>query len=347
MFTNFKVFLFLLIFTTSAFAIDLTVFYVKGEVFKVNSQGETTALKKGDSLIEGDSVKTKKDSLAILKAKGHSTHKIEQNTEIEISKLPYKFKKSDLLDQEGDLLLKAGTIFSEVTKSKGKKALTITSNNTAMAVRGTTLMVSRDLKTNDVWLAVKKGEVEIENYLSGQKDILTSKQAILVEEDRRFIALKRYKWMNNVSWEVTNTQNPKSFSKIKKQALKETQQRKTKWVRNEVLFQEKEKSWKKDEVQYKKETKNLSVKEIKTIRLKRINKINRSKNKPNFSGGILKKEKLRKNNFLNLQKRSRLENRKKLLNRSQNKRRRNRPIPRPDTAPQVPSLPGGTGTPLP
>jgi hypothetical protein len=331
MFIISKILLIFLTLSTAAQAVDMKVIFSKGKVQKINLENEKVNLDKGDNLVEGDILLTGKDAFVVLKIKGHSTHKVEENSEITVVNLPYYFEKSSELDQGANLLLKAGTIFSDVVSSNGKKTLTIKSNNTVMGVRGTKLLVSRDKESKDVWLLVKTGEVEIHNELSGHKDILIKGQGLVVENDRTFTAIKRYDILKNLSWDMSPASNTNEFSIKKKLAYKEYSDKKSKWDRNEVIFGEKEKRWDHEQRDYVERTKDLKPMTIKLIRKKNVKSLITKKPK-DLANGIKNKNKIRRNDFLELQKKRKIQ-RKLDQNDLLENRNRNRPRPKLPSTP--------------
>lgn len=334
-----KFFLIILVLSSSAHAVDMKVIYTKGKVQKINLENKKVDLDKGGTLIEGDILLTGKDAFVVLKIKGHSTHKVEENSEITIVNLPYYFDKSEELDQGATFLLKAGTIFSDVVASSGKKTLSIKSNNTVMGVRGTKLLVSRQKKTQDVWLLVKTGEVEVHNELSGNKDILIKDQGVVVESDRTFTAIKRYDILKELSWDMSPASNVNEFSIKKKMAYKEFSEKKSKWDRNEVIYGEKEKRWEREHRDYIERTKNLKPMAIKLKRKRKVTDLITKKPK-DLARGINNKNKIRRNDFLELQKKRKIQ-RKLDQNDLIENRNKNRPKPK------LPTLPSGAGSNIP
>src|SRR5690606_34508469 len=100
----------------------------------------------------------------------HSNYRVEENAEIMFEDLPYRFKGSEELEQGASVIIKAGAIFSEITTHADIPTLKVKTKSTAMAVRGTVFMASVDAQTDDVYLAVNRGVVEVENDVSGMRD---------------------------------------------------------------------------------------------------------------------------------------------------------------------------------
>jgi hypothetical protein len=330
---------------------DIKVFFVKGTSYSISMKGEKKDLTKGDFLIEGDTLITGKKSFIVLKIEGHSTYKVEESSEITVNDLAYTFKDSNELDQGANLFVRAGTLFSKVKKTKGKKSLTVETKNTTMGVRGTEFLVNVDRITKDLILAVRTGEVVIENQLSKEKEILTEKQSVFVEKDKTFSQPKKYEWLEKVSWDMTKNSNGSSFSKHKKRIHKEIIKNKRPWIRNEVRFQQKEMKWNKDETIYRKRIVKLKPREIKLQRQKNRDRFIK-KSPKDLANGVNNKTKLIRNNFADQKVSNQSERRSQLrkkararaLERMKNKtRRRYRPgqTPVQNTVPNPPNPTGG------
>ena len=320
---------FILLFSINTFAIDIKVFFVKGNVSSTDLEGVDKKLKKGDLLLEGDTIISKDNSFAILKIEGHSTHKIESNTEVLIADLPYRFEKSEDLEQGANLLLRAGTIFSDVVKTKGVKALTIRTKSSVMGVRGTKLVVSLNEDSHDLLLGVESGVVEVENIISGQRDILIKKQGILIDGDKNFSAPKRYDWLKKLSWDMTSKSKRNQLRSERKSIFKEIRKKKAKWTRNQVVFKQKELEWASKEKAYIKRVDKLNSSPIKSQREIRINDLIKKAPK-DLASGITNKKKLLRNDFIKLRK-NKIEFRRRDLQKIKQRRRKYRPQPKAPT----------------
>lgn len=235
-----KLFALLFLFvSTFAVAEDVTVFYKKGVVKKVDYEGNEVDLKKGDTLIEGDTLKTLEDSLVILKIGTHSTHRVEENSEILIEQLPYNYEESKELEQGGGFFLKVGTIFCEIFQRASDESFKVRTKSTTMGVRGTKLMASIDTDSNDTWLTVNEGRVEVSNALSKNSDLVENGKSMVVENDKTFTQQKKYEWQNNLKWDIEkNKDNFKSFRQQRKLAYKEFRNKRSSWTRNESRWSE-------------------------------------------------------------------------------------------------------------
>ncbi len=226
-----------------ALAIDVSVFYAKGNVKIIDLEGNEKKALKGETVTEGEKIITGKKSFVILKIDSHSIHRVEESSSLLISKLPYHFKNSDELEQGGSFYLEVGTIFSEIFKKSGNNSHEIRTKNSIMGVRGTKFMVSKD-KDDHTWLSVEHGEVEVKNEQTNHHDVVINKQSIVIENDKYFTQPKRYEWQKKLSWNIDKAkEDVKTFSNHRKLALMEFSKKRTKWTRNEVRFKEVQHSW--------------------------------------------------------------------------------------------------------
>lgn len=217
-----------------AWAEDAKVIYSIGQNTITNNSGEQKSINKGDILIEGETLTTGDKSFVILKIGTHSTHRVEENTQIEIAKLPYMYQDTSELEQGGSFILKVGTIFSEILKKSDNESFEIKTQNTTMGVRGTKFMASVDSDSEDTWVTVNEGVVEVNNSASNSSDIIEKDRSMIIEKDKGFTRQQKYEWQKNLKWNIADNKNDfKSFKSQRKKALKEFRQKRSQWVRNE------------------------------------------------------------------------------------------------------------------
>ena len=328
--------LFLSLFSTYCFAEDVTVFYKKGYVVKLDSEGVETQLKKGDSLIEGESIKTGGGAFAILKIGNHSTHRVEEKSEILIEKLPYTFEESEELQQGAGFFLKMGTVFSNIVKKADEESFQVKTRNTTMGVRGTELMASIDPDSQDTWLTVNEGTVEVSNGLSKSDDLVEHGKTMVIEKDKNFTQQKRYDFQEKLSWDLDQKKEKfKSFRQQRKFAYKEFRQKRSSWTRNESRWKEFKNKRKARIEKFRERVKKLKgskkleqrrqlrakLKEkVQSIRAKRKATVQELKEKKTFHRkGLLDSqdnESFQPNSFMNRRKKRK----KKLLEQSKDKR---------------------------
>jgi hypothetical protein len=355
-----SLFIFLLSLNTQA--IDIKIFYAKGDVKIVDLEGVKKKALRGETAIEGDKIVTGDKSFVIIKIDKHSVHRVEENSSLLISKLPYFFKDSEHLEQGGSFYLEIGTIFSEVFKKSGNESLEVRTKNTIMGVRGTKLMVSRDLDSNHTWLSVDEGEVEIKNEISNHHDIVLKKQSIVVENDSHFTKQKRFDWHNKVSWNIDKgLDEVKTFKVNSKLAFMEHAKKRTKWTRNEVQFRDGKNNWNARKKSWSMKVKvlkpNLKLKKRTKSLDRKLKKLIKKRGMPKSTIELYKgiensKDELKLNDFVNkkidrsMDKVRNKKRRMEMLNKQQRRRDRPRikPVVKPTSSPISTKAPTTSGT---
>ncbi len=228
------------------FAVDIEVVFVKGNAFKVSIDSEKLPLKKGMLIQEAETLKTEKDSFVIFRIKGHSTHRLDEESEIKISSLPYFYEGSDKLEQGGSFILKVGRILSDVHTEDNGESLKLKTKHTSMGVRGTKFLFGIN-KDDTVLLSVNEGKVIIKNDLSGNEDFVDPNQSLIVENDLNFTAKSRYDFQKEINWNVRDFSYEPKAQRLRSIIAKEFQQKKRKWVRNNIALKKDKESWIKKE----------------------------------------------------------------------------------------------------
>lgn len=318
-----KLLLILFFISSNVFAEDILIYFSKGKVVSIDSDGNEKSLTKGDYLSEGEILKTGENSFVILKIGSHSTHRVEESSEIIVEQLPYKYEDSEELQQGGRFFLKLGTIFSEIFQKTDNESFEVKTLNTTMGVRGTKLMASIDGESSDTWLTVNEGIVEVKNNISNDQDIVIKDQSMVIEKDKNFTRQQKYEWQKNLKWNIEqNKGNFKTFKKQRKLAYKEFRQRRSSWTRNEVRWKNFKDKRKEKLQKYKKRIKNLkgskSLEKRKKLRKKmqqrrqslKVKKVNEFRKKKSFykKGMLNNNQKMESNSFIKEDK-----NRKRLL----------------------------------
>ncbi len=272
----------------NTFAIDIKVLFVKGSATIETLDEKSRPAKAGDLIVEGDKIETHDSSLVIIKIKGHSVHRIEENTTLLVEQLPYKYEDSKDIEQHCSFFLEVGTIFTEVVEKSDSDTMEIRTRSSVMGVRGTKFMVSQDKDSEYVWLSVDHGEVHIKNDHMGKADSVGAKQTIVVENDKKFSAQKRYKFHKNLEWNLNSKEVRKTFKANRINAKLEFRKKKSKWVRNEVRWSKVSANWAARKEKFKSRNKNKKKNVKLKKRLKNI-KEKLKKGKENFKNKKLKK----------------------------------------------------------
>ncbi|MCO4753226.1 MAG: FecR domain-containing protein [Bacteriovoracaceae bacterium] len=232
---NLNILLLTLLFSLSSFCQEIEVLFSKGSVLAIDEKSVERILSKGDLVEEGETLHTKANSFLILKIGQHSRHKIEPESIVRVDSLPYKFEGGQELEAPARIFIKYGTIVSEILQKSDNESAVITTGATSMGVRGTKFLVSLDEEDKDVYLSVNEGKVEIKN--ADQADIVEANQTIVVEKDRVFTAIQRYKFQKNIDWNMKEKQGLESFSSSRAQVRSELLKKRRKWKRDELRWQ--------------------------------------------------------------------------------------------------------------
>ena len=162
---------------TSTYAIDSVAYplKVKGDVGLTRNL-ESSALKLGDNLYNGDEIETKVESFAAIQFEDKSSIiKLFPNTILKIrtEKEGKKYNKKSLL--------RIGELWAKIEKGTGK--FEIDTPNTVVSVKGTNFMlnVAEDGKTD---LYTFKGEVFFQNKSTGEAEVILAGQRGTISGDQ-------------------------------------------------------------------------------------------------------------------------------------------------------------------
>jgi len=165
--------------------------YSEGDVTLVR-QARTIEAEPGLALFQGDTLRTGRDGLAIIKLARGAEIKVRENTSLDL----------DGLEANVSLTLRAGGVFSKVDKLLGSR-YTIRTESAVAGVRGTEFFVAYgrtiDLKP-DVWLCVNDGSVEVAIVESGEKVVVEEGKGINIIGGTRLTAPRGYAWTRRLNW---------------------------------------------------------------------------------------------------------------------------------------------------
>jgi hypothetical protein len=297
-----RLFVFILVaYPFLALANDIEIISLKGEVFKIDSNNERLSLVKGMRLQENEVLVTGQSSSVLLQISGHSFFKVESSSRLKVEKLPYFFEDSKLLEQGASLKLEKGTLFCRLLEQSDIVSMRVTTKNSIISSRGASFVVDLDSVTNDVWVVSRGKEVEVQNDKSTHHDVLSSEQALMIENDRGFTQIRQYQWTKKIHWYFKSfSSNNLSFQQLRESANKEFHQSRQKWVRNEVLWDKKSEKWKNERLRWKHKTAELKPNKL---RLERKDLIRRKSNKfrnKSFKRNLFKQNSSHKpNEFMN------------------------------------------------
>lgn len=257
-------------------AADLVVKFVKGKAYKRDVDEKTVGLKKGSKVVETDTIITESKSLVILRVKGHSTIKIEANTEVEISELPYFYEKSKEVERPASLILHYGSMLFDVKKKSDNEVLKVKTKNTVMGVRGTKFLVSQD---ENLLLSVKSGLVEIDNAKSGQTDFVDGGESIVLEKNKTFTKRQKYKFQDDINWNLDESKKSSLNAKFKKSYREEFIKKKKPWVQDKKRFKKFRNMWEVRNQRFQDKTKSLKTSKVYQRKIEIIQKKQKKRKK--------------------------------------------------------------------
>ncbi len=168
-----------------------TLLTSRGNVTLVkNGKSEKIAI--GESINEGQSLKTGDASLAIITLKNGSVLKINANSELIITTA-----------NEATLDIQEGSVFAKV-KKMGKIPFLIRAKTVTMGVRGTEFFASysktKKNKDQDIWMCVKEGQVEVESTETQEKVLVKEGEGVFVSSGKNITPPKPYEWTKKLNW---------------------------------------------------------------------------------------------------------------------------------------------------
>ena len=154
-----------------------------------------------------DIIKTENKSFVILKFKNDRSSKILKlgsNSELKID-----FEKNSI-----ELGLNKGSTFIQFLKSKlrsnssNSDKLFIKVKNVSMGVRGTQFFITHaNDKSNDVWMCVKEGIVEVKEKNGPKSTDVTEGKGILIKKGDQITSPRPYKWISKLDWNMQTKEN--------------------------------------------------------------------------------------------------------------------------------------------
>ncbi|MFT6070957.1 MAG: hypothetical protein ACJAT2_001806 [Bacteriovoracaceae bacterium] len=222
---------------------SVSILHIKGKAFYSSNQGPFGPLAKGDIVSEGDSVKTGDSSLVILRFPDKSTVRVEPNSLIEISSIVERVNNESL--GSTSLILKAGRSVINIINKSQAPVFKIKTKTVAIGVRGTYFFAGIDKESNDLDIAVQKGEVEVSKLDdSDQADAVTAGTGLTLENGENFTQPQSYDWIKKVNFDASDkTVEPNYFLEHLSKKRLEFRQKRKKWQRNRQRWLAKKKLW--------------------------------------------------------------------------------------------------------
>lgn len=191
-------FIFSLFLTTTLFAETGTVVFIKGTV--TNLKGKK--ISKNHIVKIGDTIKTGKGSLAVVKLPEGNKVKIGAESTLKFNKLPKSKKETTILS------LFKGNSFFKVLKGKLRKGqkskLTLRTRTAAMGVRGTEFFASYG-SGKDVWMCVNEGIVAVRSIKEKKPVLVKQGEGVVVTKEEGTSEPKPLAWTKKLNWNMDPT----------------------------------------------------------------------------------------------------------------------------------------------
>ncbi len=222
---------------------SVSILHIKGKAFYSSNDGPFGPLTKGDVVSKGDSVKTGDNSLVILRFPDKSTVRVEPNSLIEISSIVERVSNESL--GSTSLILKAGRSVINIINKSQAPVFKIKTKTVAIGVRGTYFFAGIDKESNDLDIAVQKGEVEVSKIGDPEKaDAITAGKGLTLENGENFTQPQNYDWIKKVNFDASDKSvKPDYFKEHLGKKRLEFRQKRKKWQRNKEKWLAKKKLW--------------------------------------------------------------------------------------------------------
>jgi hypothetical protein len=255
---------------------SVSILHIKGKAYLSTSGGPFGSLNKGDVVSVGDKVKTNDNSLLILRFPDKSTVRVEPNSQIEISSIVERVNNESL--GSTSLILQAGRSVINIINKGQAPVFKIKTKTVAIGVRGTYFFAGIDKESNDLDIAVQKGEVEVSKLDDLEKsDAIGAGTGVTLENGETFTQPQKYDWIKKVNFDASDkTVEPSYFKDHLVTKRLEFRQKRKKWKRNKEKWLKKKALWGKREGLHKQKEKRLQGQRNKLLR-ERKNFLNKKK----------------------------------------------------------------------
>jgi hypothetical protein len=190
------------LFFASLSAFEAKIKFLSGSASVLESGKGALKASVGMSLSQGQSIKTGNDSLVVLALEGGSLLKLKELTELRMDKISGTEAATNRISS---LSLLSGSLFSKVSKLRTEESFQIATPGMVAGVRGTSFFVAYGKKaaadkSEDLWLCVNEGKVEVAASASDKKVLVKPGEGIVVPEGKKLTKPKPYNWTKNLNW---------------------------------------------------------------------------------------------------------------------------------------------------
>lgn len=202
--------------------------YIKNDVKVFNTHGELVDAEKAMELIVGDVIHVGEESLAIVKIKGNSAIKLEENSELEIEELPNEENENATLFN-----LVKGAVMAKVQKKKDKsKSFEIRKGEVSFGVRGTKFLLGQDEESGELWNIVNEGSVEVVNFKEDDHELVGQGNGLVLTKDQKISKPSSFGWSKELNWEMDGKKSKRAnFRKLRKSRREEWKKKRGKLLK--------------------------------------------------------------------------------------------------------------------
>ncbi|MBV6493877.1 MAG: hypothetical protein LDLANPLL_01901 [Turneriella sp.] len=153
----------------------------------------------GETVNQGDFIRTGKDGTVVVHLKSGATLKLKPNSHIALSEIG----DATTID------VNAGSLFSKIDKRKAGQTYRIRAQTLVAAVRGTEFFFAYGRKTkskSDMWLCVNEGSVHVTDSSSSSAVDVNKGEGIIVPVGKSIPKPKAYSWTKNLNWNMEPAQ---------------------------------------------------------------------------------------------------------------------------------------------
>ena len=224
----------------------------KGEVQLSHGNRPFKSVQMGSLITIQDQIRTGRDALALIRFADGGQIRMGQQTKIIFKNLATSLNRHYF--GSNNLNLTSGNVWLDFLDHQGGSIFDITIGKILLRSRRALFYVS--IEKNDIWLAVKQGAVEVKNISTMQSDVILAGEGIVLQNKETFTQPQRYVWANNINWDKAKWKEI-NFNEKEAKRIKEFQEKKRKWVKNETRWNEFRKKWDNEKVAFEKKRKKI------------------------------------------------------------------------------------------
>jgi len=180
-----------------------TISFIIGSV-KIKSQANWMNAEPGMKIVNGDTIKTMKKSLAIVELINGSVVKLYPNT-------TFTFNAGAQQGGGAILDLAEGSVFAKIRKMPGGTNFSIKHQTVVASVRGTLFyfaLQKKLLQSDDLWICVKEGAIDVKETVKSESVTVKEGEGILIKGARTITPPKVYEWTKKLDWNMDPSKGP-------------------------------------------------------------------------------------------------------------------------------------------